>query len=214
MSGKGAPELSVRNVGDLRVAVIAAQWHEKVMDGLVDGALRWSARRNGRTVIDTSALGLRLGDGTVLGTDVQVIREQYGTHRTTWTPVYGRNATVTDHYQDQRWDLVDRASGIRFGVQARAYKTGVALRYLLLDEVTSALDPELVGEVLELIRELKGDGMTMLIATHEMGFARDVADEVCFLHDGRILERGAPDSVLGSPQQPETQRFLRRLSNL
>jgi polar amino acid transport system ATP-binding protein len=85
-------------------------------------------------------------------------------------------------------------------------------RALLLDEVTSALDPELVGEVLELIRELKADGMTMLIATHEMGFARDVADEVCFLHAGAILERGAPSDVLGAPRQPETQRFLRRLS--
>jgi polar amino acid transport system ATP-binding protein len=84
-------------------------------------------------------------------------------------------------------------------------------RALLLDEVTSALDPELVGEVLALIRELKGEGMTMLIATHEMGFAREVADEVCFLHDGAIVERGAPDDVLGAPQRAETQRFLRRL---
>jgi polar amino acid transport system ATP-binding protein len=84
-------------------------------------------------------------------------------------------------------------------------------RALLLDEVTSALDPELVGEVLALIRELKGEGMTMLIATHEMGFAREVADEVCFLHDGAIVERGAPDVVLGAPQRAETQRFLRRL---
>jgi polar amino acid transport system ATP-binding protein len=84
-------------------------------------------------------------------------------------------------------------------------------RALLLDEVTSALDPELVGEVLELIRELKAEGMTMLIATHEMGFARDVADEVCFLHEGAILERGAPEQVLGAPSRPETQRFLRRV---
>jgi polar amino acid transport system ATP-binding protein len=84
-------------------------------------------------------------------------------------------------------------------------------RALLLDEVTSALDPELVGEVLELIRELKHDGLTMLIATHEMEFARDVADEVCFLHDGVVLERGTPQQVLEDPQQPETQRFLRRL---
>ena len=84
-------------------------------------------------------------------------------------------------------------------------------RALLLDEVTSALDPELVGEVLELIAELKADGLTMLIATHEMGFARDVADEVCFLHDGVVLERGAPAQVLDDPQRPETQRFLRRL---
>jgi polar amino acid transport system ATP-binding protein len=84
-------------------------------------------------------------------------------------------------------------------------------RALLLDEITSALDPELVGEVLEVVRELKDEGMTMLIATHEMGFARDVANEVCFLHEGRILERGAPEHVLSDPQQPETQRFLRRL---
>jgi polar amino acid transport system ATP-binding protein len=84
-------------------------------------------------------------------------------------------------------------------------------RALLLDEITSALDPELVGEVLEVVRELKYEGMTMLIATHEMGFARDVANEVCFLHEGGILERGAPEHVLSEPQQPETQRFLRRL---
>jgi len=84
-------------------------------------------------------------------------------------------------------------------------------RALLLDEVTSALDPELVGEVLEVIRELKADGMTMLIATHEMGFAREVADEVCFLHEGVVLERGRPADVLDAPQRPETQRFLRRI---
>jgi polar amino acid transport system ATP-binding protein len=84
-------------------------------------------------------------------------------------------------------------------------------RALLLDEVTSALDPELVGEVLAVVRELKQEGMTMLIATHEMGFARDVADEVCFLHNGLILERGAPDRIFTAPERPETQRFLRRL---
>jgi polar amino acid transport system ATP-binding protein len=86
-------------------------------------------------------------------------------------------------------------------------------RALLLDEVTSALDPELVGEVLDLVRELKAEGMTMLIATHEMGFARDVADEVCFLHDGAILERGVPAELLGAPRRAETQRFLRRLTD-
>jgi polar amino acid transport system ATP-binding protein len=84
-------------------------------------------------------------------------------------------------------------------------------RALLFDEVTSALDPELVGEVLAVIRDLKADGMTMLIATHEMQFARDVADEVCFLHEGRVLERGPADRVLSAPERPETQRFLRRL---
>jgi polar amino acid transport system ATP-binding protein len=84
-------------------------------------------------------------------------------------------------------------------------------RALLLDEITSALDPELVGEVLEAVRALKAQGTTMLLATHEMAFARDVADEVCFLHEGRILERGAPGAVLEAPERPETQRFLRRL---
>ena len=84
-------------------------------------------------------------------------------------------------------------------------------RALLLDEVTSALDPELVGEVLELVRELKSEGMTMLITTHEMGFARDFADEVCFLSQGQIVERGAPERIFSEPEQPETQRFLSRL---
>jgi polar amino acid transport system ATP-binding protein len=84
-------------------------------------------------------------------------------------------------------------------------------RALLLDEVTSALDPELVAEVLDLIRELKGEGMTMLITTHEMGFARDFADEVCFLSQGKIVERGAPDRIFSSPEEPETKKFLSRL---
>lgn len=84
-------------------------------------------------------------------------------------------------------------------------------RALLLDEVTSALDPELVGEVLELVRELKSEGMTMLIATHEMGFAREVADRVAFLEDGRLLEVGPAESVIDSPSEPETRRFLGRL---
>ncbi|MFZ9668940.1 MAG: ATP-binding cassette domain-containing protein, partial [Solirubrobacterales bacterium] len=84
-------------------------------------------------------------------------------------------------------------------------------RALLLDEVTSALDPELVGEVLELVRELKAEGMTMLIATHEMGFAREVADRVAFLEDGRLLEVGPAARVIDSPSEPETRRFLGRL---
>jgi polar amino acid transport system ATP-binding protein len=82
---------------------------------------------------------------------------------------------------------------------------------MLFDEVTSALDPELVGEVLGLLRELKDDGMTMVVATHEMGFARDVADEVCFLDGGRVLERGPAAQVLGNPVQPRTRQFLRRI---
>jgi polar amino acid transport system ATP-binding protein len=84
-------------------------------------------------------------------------------------------------------------------------------KLMLLDEVTSALDPELVGEVLELLRELKQEGMTMLICTHEMGFARQVADKVCFLDGGRLLEVGPPAQVLGEPREPRTREFLARI---
>ena len=84
-------------------------------------------------------------------------------------------------------------------------------RLLLLDEVTSALDPELVGEVLTMVRELKGDGMTMVLATHEMGFARQVADRVVFLDKGRVLEQGPPEQVLGDPVEPRTRQFLARI---
>ena len=82
---------------------------------------------------------------------------------------------------------------------------------MLFDEVTSALDPELVAEVLGVIRGLKEEGMTMIIATHEMGFARDVADQVCFLDNGVILEKGVPSQMFSEPQQPRTQQFLQRI---
>lgn len=82
---------------------------------------------------------------------------------------------------------------------------------MLLDEITSALDPELVAEVLNVIRGLKDQGMTMLIATHEMGFARDVADRVCFLDDGVILEQGAPKEIFTNPREARTQQFLQRI---
>jgi polar amino acid transport system ATP-binding protein len=82
---------------------------------------------------------------------------------------------------------------------------------LLLDEVTSALDPELVGEVLAVIRELAVTGMTMLLATHEMGFARDVADRVCFMHAGRVLESGPPRQILSDPQHDRIRQFLSRV---
>ncbi|WP_426573867.1 amino acid ABC transporter ATP-binding protein [Aquihabitans sp. McL0605] len=82
---------------------------------------------------------------------------------------------------------------------------------LLLDEITSALDPELVGEVLSAIRDLAAVGMTMVLATHEMGFAREVADRVCFLHEGRVLESGPPAQVLKEPTEERTRQFLRRV---
>ena len=82
---------------------------------------------------------------------------------------------------------------------------------LLLDEITSALDPELVGEVLDVVRELKGSGITMLIATHEMAFAREISDRVCFLHGGTIAEVGAPSELFGAPRDERTKQFLRRV---
>ena len=92
---------------------------------------------------------------------------------------------------------------------ARAIATDPEL--LLLDEITSALDPQLVGEVLDLVAELKGAGSTILMATHEIGFARRVADRVVYLHAGQVCEQGPPAQVLDAPQQPETQEFLRRV---
>jgi polar amino acid transport system ATP-binding protein len=112
---------------------------------------------------------------------------------------------------DKRDAYPDRLSG---GQQQRvAIVRALAMQpeLMLFDEVTSALDPELVAEVLEVIRELAGLGMTMLIATHEMSFARDVADRVCFLDDGLILEQGPPEEVLGRPREPRTQQFLQRI---
>ncbi|MBA2240968.1 MAG: amino acid ABC transporter ATP-binding protein [Solirubrobacterales bacterium] len=85
-------------------------------------------------------------------------------------------------------------------------------RAMLLDEVTSALDPELVGEVLTAVRDLKAEGVTMLLATHEMSFAREVADRVGFLHEGRLLELGPARELLDTPREPETQRFLSRIT--
>jgi polar amino acid transport system ATP-binding protein len=108
-------------------------------------------------------------------------------------------------------DYPDRLSG---GQQQRvAIVRALAMRpeLMLLDEVTSALDPELVAEVLEVIRELAEGGMTMVIATHEMGFARDIATRVCFLDGGVILEQGRPDEIFAAPREARTQQFLQRI---
>ena len=112
---------------------------------------------------------------------------------------------------DKRDDYPDRLSG---GQQQRvAIVRALALRprVMLLDEVTSALDPELVAEVLSVIRELAEGGMTMLIATHEMAFARDIANRVCFLDAGRILEQGRPAEIFSAPREARTRQFLQRV---
>lgn len=108
-------------------------------------------------------------------------------------------------------DRPERLSGGQQQRVALVRAVAPSPRALLLDEVTSALDPELVGEVLEVVRELKDEGMTMVIATHEMSFASEVADTVAFLNGGRLVEKGPPSEILRSPSLPETRRFLGRL---
>jgi polar amino acid transport system ATP-binding protein len=114
---------------------------------------------------------------------------------------------------EKRLEYPDRLSGGQQQRAAivRALAMKPKLLLLLLDEVTSALDPELVGGVLEVIRELAESGMTMVIATHEMGFARDIANRVCFLDAGLILEEGPPARIFESPENPRTQQFLQRI---
>ncbi len=112
---------------------------------------------------------------------------------------------------DKAAEYPDRLSG---GQQQRvAIVRALAMdpRLMLLDEVTSALDPELVGEVLQVIRELAAGGMTMVIATHEMAFAREIASRVCFLDSGVILEQGPPEQIFGAPREQRTQQFLQRI---
>jgi polar amino acid transport system ATP-binding protein len=135
--------------------------------------------------------------------------------------VQGKNkdeATTTALALLKRFDLADKADQypdrLSGGQQQRvAIIRSLALnpRLLLLDEITSALDPVLVNEVLSIVRDLKSDGMTMVLATHEMGFATQVADEVCFLESGNILERGSAEDVLHAPKNPKTQEFLKRV---
>jgi polar amino acid transport system ATP-binding protein len=124
-----------------------------------------------------------------------------------------RATTLLDRFglADKRSEYPDRLSG---GQQQRvAIVRALAMQpeLMLFDEVTSALDPELVAEVLEVIRELAAGGMTMIIATHEMSFARDMADRVCFLDGGRILEEGPPSEIFSSPREERTQQFLQRI---
>jgi polar amino acid transport system ATP-binding protein len=118
----------------------------------------------------------------------------------------------------KRFDLLEKAEEypdrLSGGQQQRAAiirSIAVNPRLLLLDEVTSALDPVLVNEVLSIVRDLKSDGMTMVLATHEMGFATQVADQVCFLESGLILERGTPEQVLKAPSHEKTREFLKRV---
>jgi len=112
---------------------------------------------------------------------------------------------------DRRDDYPDRLSGGQQQRVAIARALAMQPRLMLLDEITSALDPELVAEVLDLVRDLAAGGMTTLIVTHEMVFARDVAHRVCFLDEGRILEQGTPAEIFGAPKEERTRQFLERV---
>jgi polar amino acid transport system ATP-binding protein len=135
--------------------------------------------------------------------------------------VQGKSRDEANELADEllkRFDLLEKADEypdrLSGGQQQRAAiirSIAVNPRLLLLDEVTSALDPVLVNEVLSIVRDLKSDGMTMVLATHEMGFATQVADQVCFLESGLILERGTPEQVLKAPTHQKTKEFLKRV---
>lgn len=112
---------------------------------------------------------------------------------------------------DRMFHYPDQLSGGQQQRVAIVRALAMAPRIMLFDEITSALDPELVGEVLDVLRQLRTEGMTMVLATHEMGFARDLADEICFLHEGRILEQGPPERLFSDPQHERTRAFLARV---
>ena len=147
---------------------------------------------------------------TVLRNVTLAPREALGTQR---GPAEEEAVALLERFglADKRHEYPDRLSG---GQQQRvAIVRALAMRpkVMLLDEVTSALDPELIAEVLSVIRELAASGMTMVIATHEMGFARDIADRVCFLDDGVILEQGEAEQIFSAPREERTRQFLQRI---
>lgn len=189
------------------------------------------------TPIDSGVISFDGVDITAKGTDASAVRRRIGIvfqafnlfpHMTILDNVtLGSRKALgipRDEANEQAEELLDR-----FGLveQIHAYPNRVSggqkqraaiaralmgsPEILLLDEVTSALDPELVGDVLAVIRDLADRGLTMVLATHEMGFAREAANRVCFLHEGRVLEEGTPGELFESPQQPRTQRFLARV---
>ena len=149
------------------------------------------------SVLDNVAIGPR----KVLGTDTRTAREQA--------------AALLDRLglSARRSAYPDQLSGGQQQRVAIARSLAMNPEVMLLDEITSALDPELVGEVLDVVRELKRDGMTIVMATHEMGFAREVSDRVCFLDAGRIAESGSPAEVFSAPRHERTRQFLERVSD-
>lgn len=189
--------------------------------------------------IDNGAIYLDGTEITKIGLDPNPIRRRIGIvfqsfnlfpHMTVernitlaLTEVLGKSTTEAGEIASRlakRFGLADKMSAypdhLSGGQQQRvAIARALALNpeVLLLDEVTSALDPELVGEVLDVVRELKGSGITLLLATHEMGFAREISDSVCFLANGIVAEQGHPEQMFTEPQDERTQQFLQRVIN-
>ena len=148
------------------------------------------------SILDNVAIGPR----RVLGRDRRTARDDA--------------ATLLDRFGlgDHADAFPDQLSGGQQQRVAIARSMAMTPDVLLLDEITSALDPELVGEVLDVVRDLRSGGMTMVMATHEMAFAREIADRVCFLDGGRIVEQGPPEAIFGAPREPRTRQFLQRVT--
>jgi polar amino acid transport system ATP-binding protein len=191
-----------------------------LLEDIDDGAIFFEGQEISDPRVDARAVRRRIGivfqaynlfpHLTVLDNLTLAPRKAHGVDRAT-AEAKAMELLTAFGLADKAREHPDRLSG---GQQqrvamARAMATDPAL--LLLDEITAALDPELTGEVLEIIRRLAGEGTTMVLATHEMTFARDVATTVCFLHDGAILEQGPPAQIFGDPREERTRQFLRRV---
>ena len=225
------PAAKAKSVSDLKVLTIGAQVGTTALDftllrcvNLVEPIDSGRVVVDGEEIsaqgVDTNRIRRRIGivyqsfnlfpHMTVLRNITLAPREALGTDRAE-AEKNARALLERFGLLDKQDEYPDRLSG---GQQQRvALVRALAMRphLMLLDEVTSALDPELVAEVLAVIRELAREGMTMLIATHEMGFARDIADRVCFLEAGRILEQGKPERIFTAPENPRTRQFLGRI---
>jgi polar amino acid transport system ATP-binding protein len=224
----------------LRGVTLDVDTHEVVCLIGASGSGKSTLLRCINALEDINAGEIRLGGERVSGPgiDVNALRKDVGIvfqsynlfpHMTVLrnvtlapTKVLGRPASMAESrarsllqrigLEEKANEYPDRLSG---GQQQRvAIVRALAMepQLLLLDEITSALDPELVAEVLSIVSQLASEGMTMVIATHEMGFAREVADTVCFLHQGVVHEKGPPEQVLGDPQQDRTRAFLRSIT--
>jgi polar amino acid transport system ATP-binding protein len=191
-----------------------------LLEDIDDGAIFFEGQEISDPRVDARAVRRRIGivfqaynlfpHLTVLDNLTLAPRKAHGVDRAT-AEAKAMELLTAFGLADKAREHPDRLSG---GQQqrvamARAMATDPAL--LLLDEITAALDPELTGEVLEIIRRLAGEGTTMVLATHEMSFARDVATTVCFLHDGAILEQGPPAEIFERPSEERTRQFLRRV---